>query len=133
MIELCYGKDTLGIFDTVELAVDYASVLMYRQGIHHEFDWPQIRYQSSKVSENLSISISGFNFHFINLKEWPNFDLFQKASLDMADETQNLRLQYGPDGEHPEFQRDDWRSAVAFNETQLGYWEWVVHQVQANQ
>ena len=60
-------------------------------------------------------------------------DDFQKAALDMADETERLRREYGQNGEHPDFDRLDWKSEVSFDETQLGYWEWVVHRVQASQ
>lgn len=62
-----------------------------------------------------------------------HLDLFQQAALDMADETERLRREYGPDGEHPNFDRLDWKSEASFDETQLGYWEWVVHRVQASQ
>lgn len=32
--------------------------------------------------------------------------------------------------EHPTFSRDNWRSEVASNDTHLGYWEWVQHQLE---
>lgn len=44
------------------------------------------------------------------------------------DETQ-LRIAFGD--EHPDFPRDDWRYEVGNNDTVLGYWEWVEHQVES--
>lgn len=32
--------------------------------------------------------------------------------------------------EHPQYPRDDWRFEAAANDTQLGYWEWVSHQIE---
>lgn len=34
-------------------------------------------------------------------------------------------------GEHPTYPREDWRHEVDNNETHLGYWEWVVHTMEA--
>lgn len=133
MIELCYGKDTLGVFDTIQRASDFASGYAYKIGIHHNFDWPEIRHQAAKVSSNLSISISGFGFRVLEGKVWPNLDMFQQAALDMADETEKLRREYGSGGEHPKWPRLEWKDGVNLSETQLGYWEWVVHRVQSSQ
>jgi hypothetical protein len=35
------------------------------------------------------------------------------------------------DGEHPEYTLADWRQLVAENDTRLGYWEWVLANVEA--
>lgn len=61
-----------------------------------------------------------------------NLDDFQKAALDMADATEKLRRQYGPHGQHPYWERTDWCAEAAQNNTQLGYWEWVVHRLEEN-
>ena len=34
-------------------------------------------------------------------------------------------------GEHPTYQRSDWRQEVSGNDTNLGYWDWVVQQIEA--
>ena len=49
------------------------------------------------------------------------------ASLD-AD---GLEEKYSPTGggEHPLFKREDWRTAVNSDDTLLGYWGWVVNQL----
>lgn len=47
------------------------------------------------------------------------------AGLDEA----QLRIAFGD--EHPDFPRDDWRYEVGNNDTVLGYWEWVEHQVES--
>ena len=35
-------------------------------------------------------------------------------------------------GEHPIYSRDDWQSEVLQENTQLGYWDWVGHQLEMN-
>lgn len=35
-------------------------------------------------------------------------------------------------GEHPNYPMDDWRDEVNQGHTRLGYWVWVVHQLEAN-
>lgn len=35
-------------------------------------------------------------------------------------------------GEHPHYDRSSWRHEVSNEDTNLGYWEWVVHQIEAN-
>lgn len=44
---------------------------------------------------------------------------------------EQLDDKYNPDGdgEHPDFSRWDWRQAVASEDTIVGYWEWVSHQI----
>lgn len=46
---------------------------------------------------------------------------------DYALGAQALDAKYNPDGggEHPKYTREDWRSAVANDETIVGYWVWV--------
>ena len=64
--------------------------------------------------------------------DWKNhLDLFQQAALDMADETEKLRREYGSGGDHPDWPRTEWQLEVGNLDTQLGYWEWVVHRVQS--
>lgn len=36
------------------------------------------------------------------------------------------------DGEHPNFPRSLWRGEVVNENTLLGYWEWVVHQIDSH-
>ena len=33
--------------------------------------------------------------------------------------------------EDPEFSRQDWRNDVANNDTQLGYFDWVIHNLES--
>lgn len=35
--------------------------------------------------------------------------------------------------EHPDWPRSEWRHEVQNNDTRLGYWEWVVHQIESAQ
>lgn len=44
---------------------------------------------------------------------------------------EELDHKYNPDGggEHPKFTREDWRDAVANDETILGYWDWLEEQI----
>jgi len=34
--------------------------------------------------------------------------------------------------EHPTYTQEDWRSEVACGDTRLGYWEWVLHNVESH-
>lgn len=40
--------------------------------------------------------------------------------------------QYGIHGECPKWTREEWRLEVAERNTQLGYWEWVLHSIEAD-
>jgi len=44
-----------------------------------------------------------------------------------------LDAKYNPagNGEHPDYPREAWREEVAADATLLGYWLWVVHQIEA--
>ncbi len=35
-------------------------------------------------------------------------------------------------GEHPDWTREEWRLEIAERNTQLGYWDWVFHLIEAN-
>lgn len=59
-----------------------------------------------------------------------HLDDFQRAALDMADATEKLRREYGPHGEHPEYNRDSWQHEVGHENVQIGYWEWMVHRLE---
>ena len=41
-----------------------------------------------------------------------------------------LEEKYHP--EHPFFDRDDWRQEVHGGDTKLGYWEWVMHNIESH-
>lgn len=47
----------------------------------------------------------------------------------MLEDANKLREKHGD--EHPEWRKADWRSEVENDETVLGYWEWVAHQVES--
>lgn len=36
----------------------------------------------------------------------------------------------GPWGDHPDYSRDEWMHEVAQQYTSLGYWEWVLHEIE---
>jgi len=38
---------------------------------------------------------------------------------------------YGIHGECPEWTREEWRLEVTERNTQLGYWEWVLHSIES--
>jgi hypothetical protein len=45
---------------------------------------------------------------------------------------QELRAKYeGEQGGHPRYPNEDWRYEVENMDTILGYWEWVMHKVDA--
>lgn len=50
---------------------------------------------------------------------------------DAALSAEELEEKYSPTGggEHPLFKREDWRTAVNSDDTLLGYWGWVVNQL----
>lgn len=52
-------------------------------------------------------------------------------SDDAALDAEELEEKYSPTGggEHPLFKREDWRTAVNSDDTLLGYWGWVVNQL----
>lgn len=54
------------------------------------------------------------------------------ARADRLLSAEELDDKYNPDGngEHPRFQRADWRAAVANDETLVGYWQWVEYQIE---
>lgn len=56
------------------------------------------------------------------------------VSVDKELPADALDGKYNPegDGEHPDHSRHTWRQAVGNEETLLGYWEWVSHQLQAD-
>ena len=47
----------------------------------------------------------------------------------MEQAIKNIEAQCGR--EHPEWTRDEWQSDVAAGDTRLGYWEWVIHQLES--
>ena len=47
---------------------------------------------------------------------------------DFGLEEDSLERKY--DHEHPEFPRSDWKYEVSTDDTQLGYWTWVLHRVE---
>lgn len=44
---------------------------------------------------------------------------------------EDLRVKYLDEPGHPQFIMGDWRYEVANEDTKLGYWEWVMHKVEA--
>lgn len=53
----------------------------------------------------------------------------------LFDPATDVMRQCGNDfwSECKQFPKDDWRSEVENNDTVLGYWDWVVHQAEADQ
>lgn len=41
------------------------------------------------------------------------------------------QLEHKHGEEHPDYTREDWREEVENGDTRLGYWEWVMHQVES--
>lgn len=41
-----------------------------------------------------------------------------------------LKKRYGTDQEVPAFPLVEWRQAVMYDETRLGYWEWVAWKIE---
>jgi hypothetical protein len=42
---------------------------------------------------------------------------------------QQLRDEYGSQGEHPEYPVKEWKARVANSDMREGYWEWVAEQL----
>ena len=60
-------------------------------------------------------------------------DIDNPSAVNVGDfglSLEQLKGKYGP-GEHPDHIREDWRHDVAQGDTNLGYWEWVVYQVES--
>lgn len=53
--------------------------------------------------------------------------------IDLSAE--ELEQKYSPQGggEHPDFPREDWREMIRIEDTLLGYWAWVNHQLTTEQ
>lgn len=47
--------------------------------------------------------------------------------MTLRTKAEELEAEHNPtgDGEHPTYLREDWRRAVAQQDTLFGYWEWV--------
>lgn len=52
-------------------------------------------------------------------------EVLEDQTLDPVDQ---LVKTYGSWGEHPRFCRANWRAEVADNQTNLGYWDWILQQ-----
>lgn len=65
------------------------------------------------------------------LQESRMTDIDLKADFGLT--PQQLDEKHNPMGygEHPVFTRSQWREEVCDDNTLLGYWEWVMHQVEA--
>lgn len=48
---------------------------------------------------------------------------------DFGRTAEQLEEKHGQD--HPDYTREDWRNDVSQGDTKLGYWEWVLHQVES--
>lgn len=62
-------------------------------------------------------------------------DLMRDAAIQLEDSTltaDQLDHKYNQDGggQHPVHTRDDWINAVSNDETLIGYWDWVEHQIE---
>jgi hypothetical protein len=58
--------------------------------------------------------------------------LQRMIALDADLEPEEVQMRYDPQGEgleHPYAGYEDWRDAVADEETTLGYWAWIVEQL----
>lgn len=47
----------------------------------------------------------------------------------MTDLARKLQDRYGVWGEHPDYPVLDWVNEVSNDDTRLGYWDWVAHQM----
>lgn len=52
------------------------------------------------------------------------------SSAYLQQVTCELLIRQYPEG-HPQFTREDWRAEVQAENTELGYWMWVVHQLES--
>ena len=79
--------------------------------------------------------------HILRNEDQPYPDDEKKAILDVALNLANLSdqaIRYAIGlltddtySEHPEYHREDWAYEVWNRDTQLGYWQWVFHQLQS--
>ncbi len=127
MIKLSCGKHELGFWPSVQEACDFASNYLFLREVHHKYNWEEIRLRAPTCEKGVSVSVDGLMFEKVHLYELDDFDV---AAIDMAIDTEFMRREF-EQKEHPEFDRASWKMEVERDDTQLGYWEWVVHQTQA--
>lgn len=66
-------------------------------------------------------------------KEYLNEDGNRKKEInnfDPEDVTELVNF-FGIHGEHYKWTREEWQLEVAERNTQLGYWEWVLHSIES--
>lgn len=67
-----------------------------------------------------------------NGKEWLDYQVIFKRrpepepKADHTLEAHELRNRYALEGEHPDHPASDWQAQVADGDTRLGYWDWLV-------
>lgn len=61
-VAVSLGRTDIGVFDTHQLAVEAASNYASEQGIHHQYDWQDIRRRVGFVSQNSSFGMDGWYF-----------------------------------------------------------------------
>lgn len=56
----------------------------------------------------------------------------QTLDTDFSYDASMLDDKYNPngDGQHPVYPRTEWRTAVAAEDTIIGYWDWVEYQIE---
>lgn len=60
-----------------------------------------------------------------------------RASLDLVEAMREPHLiakeHHGTWGDHPQHLVSDWQYEVEYDDTRLGYWEWVANEITLNQ
>ncbi|MBU9199904.1 hypothetical protein KTD31_00625 [Burkholderia multivorans] len=73
------------------------------------------------------------------LDAWKHFQTNQESETSknasgevdaMEQAIEDAEAQWG--AEHPHYTREDWRNDVSRGDTKLGYWEWVVHNIESH-
>ena len=80
------------------------------------------------------------NRRFTDWRDWADAE-GETAQNDVPEEANPMRVtmlrlesHYGMDGQHPRYDRECWDEEVRVRDTRLtNYWEWLVHQLEANQ
>jgi hypothetical protein len=75
--------------------------------------------------EILFVSLMGFDLSRVQASAQPVSVSKNDPAVEGAEEVSKRIEHFGLDGEHPSLTRADWMRAIANDQTQDSYWEWV--------
>ncbi len=81
------------------------------------------------MNQDFGVLISGA--HTINDNQVGNWDIPTHPDVEIIQTSKVIKIIDDGWGENERYPRFDWKADVANNDTNLGYWEWVAHQQEA--